>query len=385
VKKQGQLIVERDEAETYVFLSLVAFGATVILVRLFLELAGYPQVGSSTLHIAHLLWGGLLLFAAVQMVLIWDNPGALTLAAVLSGAGIGLFIDEVGKFITQNNDYFFPAAAPIIYGFFLLTVVLYVYVRRPDEDDPRRGLVSALEELQDAVYGEMDAREVHELLANLDAARQSERPEIRELARVLHAYVEQGNVPFKDYAPSFLRRIALTAESWGQRLGQRRHRLLILAGLVVIAFSALLTFATLIWVAISPSATTETFLADLAAQAERFDVSSVRVQYLRVTLQAAVGAIALAGFYFILQGQERRGLQAALVAVMLSATALQLLTFYLDQFTAVIPTLFQFGVLLLILQYRRWYLSPDRRKRLQVERRTSLGEEQAPGPHQSAV
>jgi hypothetical protein len=376
VKKRGHLIVERDEAETYLLLSLVAFGATVILVRLFLELTGYPQVGSSTLHIAHLLWGGLLLFAAVQMVLIWDNPDALTVAALLSGAGIGLFIDEVGKFITQNNDYFFPAAAPIIYGFFLLTVMLYVYVRRPDEDEPRRALVSALEELQDAIYGEMDEREVRELLANLDAARRSERREILQLATVLHSYVEQGNVPFKNYAPSLPRRIALAAESWGLRLGRRRHRILILAGLVIIAFSALVTFATLIWVAVSPSVTTETLFAQLAAEAERLDVNSVRVQYLRVILQAAVGVIALAAIYFILHGMERRGLQLALVVVMLSVTALQLVTFYLDQFTAVIPSLFQFGFLLLTLQYRRWYLSMDRRKRLPIEKRTPPGKEQ---------
>jgi hypothetical protein len=32
-----------------------------------------------------------------------------------------------------------------------------------------------------------------------------------------------------------------------------------------------------------------------------------------------------------------------------------LLSFYLDQFRAVITALFQFGVLLLVLAYRRWY------------------------------
>jgi hypothetical protein len=38
----------------------------------------------------------------------------------------------------------------------------------------------------------------------------------------------------------------------------------------------------------------------------------------------------------------------------------QLLTFYLDQFTAVLPTLFQFGVLVISLQYRQWYLASNR-------------------------
>jgi len=109
------IFVEREEAPTYLLLSLVSFGATVIAtvigVRLFLQLTGYPQLGGGMLHIAHLLWGGLALFVAVLLVLIWDNPGAMSSAAVLSGVGIGLFIDEVGKFITRGNDYFYPPAS----------------------------------------------------------------------------------------------------------------------------------------------------------------------------------------------------------------------------------------------------------------------------------
>lgn len=354
------LLVERDEAETYVLLSLVAFAATIISVRLFLELTGYPQVGSSTLHIAHLLWGGLFLFLAVLMVLIWDNPSALSAAAVLSGVGIGLFVDEVGKFITQNNDYFFPAAAPIIYGFFLLAVLLYVYVRKPDANDPPRAMIKALEELQDAIYGEMDEFEIDELVGNLEIALRSERQEISHLAGVLHEYVQQGNVPFKDYDPSFLRRFALFAETWGRRLGRRRHRLLLMAGLVVIALGALATIAALVWVAVSPAATKDTFLAQLVTEAEQQDVKSLSIFYLRFALESAVGVIALLAIYLILYGNELRGIVFASVAAILSLTAVQLLTFYLDQFTAVIPTLFQFGFLLFSLQYRQWYLAPNR-------------------------
>jgi hypothetical protein len=80
------------------------------------------------------------------------------------------------------------------------------------------------------------------------------------------------------------------------------------------------------------------------------------VSYLRVILEVAVGVIALSAIYLILHGKERRGLDLALVAVFLSLTALQLLTFYLEQFTAIIPAFFQFGFLLVSLQYRQWYL-----------------------------
>jgi hypothetical protein len=329
------------------------------VVRLFLELTGYPQVGSSTLHVAHLLWGGLFLFLSVLLVLIWDNPRALRTAAVLSGVGIGLFVDEVGKFITQNNDYFFPPAAPIIYGFFLITVLIYLYVRKPDADDPRRAMVKALEELQDAIYGEMDQFEVNQLLGNLEIAQRSDRQEIALLAGLLHKYVQEDNVPFKDYDPNFLHRSAILVGSWGQRLGRRRHRLLLLAGLVVMAVGALVTLATLAWIAVSPAASRDTMLTQLVSEAEQQDVASLGMFYLRFALEVGVGAIALFAIYLFAQGNERRGIAFALVAAVLSLTAVQLLTFYLDQFTAVLPTLFQFGILLISLQYRQWYLTSN--------------------------
>ncbi|HEY54655.1 MAG TPA: hypothetical protein G4N94_14510 [Caldilineae bacterium] len=356
--KRRRLVVERHEAESYILISLVAFAATIILVRLFLELTGYPQIGNSTLHIAHLLWGGLLLFASALTALIWDNPSSMRIAAALSGVGIGLFMDEVGKFITQNNDYFFPPAAPIIYGFFLLTVLLFLFVRRPDGNDPRRALLLALEQLQDAIYGELDEEEAKELAYNLDMARQSDRPEINKMAALLADYVEQGNVPFKNYQPSIAQQLTTTIETWGRKLGRRWHRMLILAGLAVIAFSALSTFIALIWMAVSPTATTQAFIADLAAAAQETDAKSVAGNYLHYVLEVGIGVVALAAMVFILRGREQRGLLFAMIAVILGLTAVQLVTFYLDQFTAVIPTLFQFGFLLLIVAYQRWYVEP---------------------------
>ena len=39
---------------------------TVAVTRVYLELTGYPQIGNAELHIAHALWGGLLLFLVCQ-------------------------------------------------------------------------------------------------------------------------------------------------------------------------------------------------------------------------------------------------------------------------------------------------------------------------------
>ena len=358
-KRRTRLVVEREDAGNFLLVSLISFAATVILVRWFLELTGYPQVGNSTLHIAHVLWGGLLLFVAVLIILIWDNPGFMLVAAALSGIGMGLFIDEVGKFITQSNDYFFPAAAPIIYGFFLVTVLIYILVRRPDEDDPRRAMVHALETMQDAIYGELDEEDGAGLLDNLELARQAERPEIAKMADILFDYVQRGEVPFKDYDPSFTHRISLAIYSWGEKLGRPWHRTLILIGLIITALGALITLGTLVWVAFSDTATTQTFFTELAGEAQQNDVGSVSGHLVRLALQVAIGMVALISFLFILQGRERRGTLLAVVSVVLSLTAVQLITFYLNQFTAVVPTLYQFVFLLVILAYQRWYLLPE--------------------------
>ena len=133
-------IAPRQGAERYLLISLVSFAISVIAIRLFLDLTGYPQLGSTTLHIAHVLWGGLLLFIGGLLPLVLANTWAYTAGAVLNGVGMGLFIDEVGKFITQTNDYFYPPAAPLIYAFFLLIVLLYLQLRRSTPSSPRQAM-----------------------------------------------------------------------------------------------------------------------------------------------------------------------------------------------------------------------------------------------------
>ena len=106
-------------AEAFILIAI----ATILITRLYLQLTGYPQVGGGELHIAHALYGGA--FMMLAMILSWLvlGFGVRMFCVVLGGVGFGLFLDEIGKFVTKSNDYFYGPAAEIMY---VLVVVILV-------------------------------------------------------------------------------------------------------------------------------------------------------------------------------------------------------------------------------------------------------------------
>ena len=153
------------------FISAVS---TVLLIRVFLEATGYPRLGGEGLHIAHVLWGGLGMLVAIVLLLGFLSSGTQHVAALVGGAGFGSFIDELGKFVTSDNDYFFKPTAALVYVLFVLLFFAVRQIRSYRELTPAESLVNALEIAERLPVGGLGRGDRTRALALLEKADPSE-------------------------------------------------------------------------------------------------------------------------------------------------------------------------------------------------------------------
>jgi hypothetical protein len=334
--------VRREGAEGYLFLVLVSFAVTVIGTRWFLELTGFPRIGGGDLHIAHALWGGALLFVAALLPIVLAGRFVYRAAAVIGGVGIGLFVDEVGKFITADNDYFFPAAAPIIYATFLLSVIVWLRVRRPEEaPDPRAQLLGALELLEESVEGDLQRSEVDALRDRLtSAARSGPTEEQRRLASTLLDFVEADALRV---APDPVDRLGGLRATWHARtdrwLGGRGLRVVIVSALLV---TGLWQLWALIVIAAGIGLETADPLDPITG-----------IQLLHLAVEALGGALVLAGGVLVaVVGRHRLGWTLAYVGLLVTITLGDLIGFYVRQFDSILIVLGHLALLAAVVGYR---------------------------------
>ncbi len=179
---------------------LVTAAVTVLMVRGYLALTGYPQLGGGALHIAHVLPGGLLMAAAIVLMLGFLNKEARSLAAVFGGIGFGLFIDELGKFLTKDTNYFFEPTVALIYVVFILLFLLFRWIedRRATEQEY---VINALESTKEVALHDLDRVERKMALRYLRQGNRND-PTVQALRELL-----QQIKPAPDEAPDLIARI----------------------------------------------------------------------------------------------------------------------------------------------------------------------------------
>jgi len=330
-----QRVIRDFEAGGNLDLFLVTSVAAVLLIRLFLQLTGFPQLGNDSLHIAHMLWGGLLMLVAVVILLSFIGRGGHKLAAILGGAGFGAFIDEVGKFVTQDNDYFFRPTPSIIYIVMILTYLGIRWIHTRPPRSPIEYFVNALQEVQQIAVGDLDSRERERALSYL-ARCNSSNPLVAGLQRVIH-----GSDVVDPPNPNLVSRVRNRARDFYRSIGEKRW----FTGVVVAFFVGQLVVQMLhLFVLLVFDKSWFNIL--IRRSLDTLGTASTYISYFEISIIAFSSLAAV--FVAIGAWQIRRSRLSAFHnfqrSILVSLFLIQPLMFYRDQWSALIGLTFDIGV-----------------------------------------
>ncbi len=196
-------------------LFLVCAIGSVLGNRVFLIITGYPQLGNGTLHISHAIWGALMMAVAIVFSIAFLAPNNRTFIAFIGGCGFGWFIDELGKFITRDVNYFFQPTIALIYMTFIAMYLVFRGIERralsADE-----AVLNGLEALKAAAIGELSEQRRRAAVALLDDTGADSR--LAQNTRTLLA--DESGLP--DPKPGRFERWGGAAREWYLGLA-RRH------------------------------------------------------------------------------------------------------------------------------------------------------------------
>ena len=184
-KRVGATFVRDADAGKYLESFLVCAVGTVLVVRFYLELTGYPQIGGGGLHIAHILWGGLGMLIALVLLFGFIGRRVHHLAAIAGGIGFGLFIDELGKFITSDNNYLFQPTIALLYVIFISIYMAIRTLNRRQVLSQQEYLINAIGALEEAILNNLDRQERDRALAFLEKSEPN-NPITGAVANLLH-------------------------------------------------------------------------------------------------------------------------------------------------------------------------------------------------------
>jgi len=187
-------------AGRYLDLFIVGGVSAVLAIRFILRITGYPSLGGARFHIAHMLWGGLLMAAALLVCLSFLGNRTRLVAALLGGVGFGTFIDEIGKFITRDNNYFYQPSIALIYIMFVLIYLAFRDLQMRSGITREEYLVNAINDLEEAVINDLQPEERDRALRYLGAIAEKD-----DLTLRLAALIEEASV--QPHPDGWLRRI----------------------------------------------------------------------------------------------------------------------------------------------------------------------------------
>ncbi len=321
------------DAESLLEIFLVSAISAILGIRLYLHISGYPQIGSGGLHIAHMLWGGLLMLVSIVIMLSLLNRDKYWLAAFLGGLGFGTFIDELGKFITQDNNYFFEPTVSIIYVIFILIYLSIRAIEHLKVPSQTELLINAVEIEKEALASNLDIDRLNKAqtyLAAVDSSHQLFLPAILNLLNQLKSVAKEKNTVFDQLKQVF--------NTLYDTLAKRQVLNWVIIGIFLVQAGFFLYHSTM----------TTDIIAEYLSLGQQDPQNTIRSfdELGDVVFSAISGLLVLVGIFRLFKSRLA-GFQMFKLALLVNLFLTEFFDFYTNQFEALFG--FFFNVLLLII------------------------------------
>lgn len=191
-----QRFVRNREAGDLLEAFFISAVSAIILTRFYLHLTNYPQFGGRGVHIAHVLPGGIFMLVAMVLMFSYLNRGVKMISAILGGIGFGLFIDELGKFLTSDTNYFFEPTFTLMYVLFVVLFFAFRALGRFQKLNDQENLLNALELTKDVAIHDLDEEEKERVLTYLKDADQHD-PVVQALTKAFRGIkpIKRDSIP----------------------------------------------------------------------------------------------------------------------------------------------------------------------------------------------
>ncbi|MFA5025153.1 MAG: hypothetical protein WC503_01405 [Candidatus Shapirobacteria bacterium] len=136
--------------------------------RLFIEVFNSPIIGRGNWHIAHVLFGGIFMLVGIIILLVFYGKNSIRYASIFAGIGWGMFIDEIGKYVTRDNNYWFRPAIIFIYLSFVLLFFLYRLLEKKTAQDRSSLWHELFDGCQELFNDDLEINEKKELLIKIN-------------------------------------------------------------------------------------------------------------------------------------------------------------------------------------------------------------------------
>ena len=300
----------------------------MLAIRFILRITGYPSLGGARFHIAHMLWGGLLMAAALLICLSFLGNRTRLLAALLGGVGFGTFIDEIGKFITRDNNYFYQPSIALIYIMFVLIYLAFRDLQMRSGISREEYLVNAINDLEEAVINDLQPEERERALGYLGAIAEKD-----DLTLRLAALIEEASV--QPHPDGWLRRIRRYVVAGYEAVLARADRF---GGLVTLFVLQLVVNAGTVAFIVARAWSAEAVANASGQQGGTFVI--IPISDVLLIVSTLVPSILVVIAVFALRRSRMRGLYLFRRAVLLSILFTEVFMFYRNQGAALVVLVF---------------------------------------------